>query len=59
MRDANSKVVKIGEVAAPVLKSMVRFRCGDLQQISQSMLAPLFVAADAHQVCQSFVCWAV
>lgn len=54
MRDAKSSVVKIGQITAPILKAMLQFMYGDLQVITQSMLVPLFIAADAHQVCQSF-----
>lgn len=51
MRDADSPVVKIGQISAPILKAMVQFMYGRLVEVPDSMSLLLMVAADAHQVC--------
>ncbi len=51
MREQTSQEIEIQQMEGPVLEALVSFMYGKLRGIPPSLLVPLLVAADAHQVC--------
>lgn len=50
-KESTAHEVELGQTEGPVLKALIEFMYGRLSDVPSGILLPLFVAADAHQVC--------
>ena len=51
MQESEASEIELGEIEGPVLQSLVSHMYGKLSNIADHEVLPLFMAADAHQVC--------
>ena len=51
MQETEASEIELGEMEGPVLQALVSHMYGKLSDIEDHLVLPLFMAADAHQVC--------